>query len=69
MNRRGEPYRSRLGLAIDFRCPGVGSYNVATQVVENTSFDRLYFYNDDRPFHVSIGPQGSGQVTLMQRSP
>lgn len=42
---------------------------VAAWLVENISFDRLYFYNDDRPFHVSIGPQGSGQVTLMQRSP
>lgn len=41
---------------------------VAGWLVENIGFDRLYFYNDDRPFHVSVGPQGSGQITLMQRS-
>ena len=69
LNRRGKPFCPRLGLAVDFRCPDVGSTIVAAWVVENTSFDRLYFYNDDRPFHVSIGPQGSGQITLMQRSP
>lgn len=69
MNHRGKPYCSRLGFAVDLRCPGVGSYKVAGWIVENTAFDRLYFYSDDRPFHVSVGPQESRQITLMQRLP
>jgi hypothetical protein len=35
--------------------------------VENTPFDRLYFYGDDRPIHVSVGPDNSRQVVLMRK--
>ena len=56
VNGEGKPYCSRLGLAVDLRCPGIGSATVAKWVIENTAFDRLYFYDDTRPFHVSIGP-------------
>jgi hypothetical protein len=62
LNRYGRPYCSRLGLAVDFRVPGVSSYLVAQWVIQNTRFDRLYFYGDDRPFHVSVGPDNSKVV-------
>jgi hypothetical protein len=57
LNRSGRPFCRRLGQSVDFRVPKRGSLEVAHWVVENTAFDRLYFYADDRPFHVSFGPE------------
>ncbi|MGH7091602.1 MAG: hypothetical protein ACREFQ_22150, partial [Stellaceae bacterium] len=69
LNGRGKPICSRLGLAVDFHCPGTGSAEVARWVVEQTAFDRLYFYDDARPFHVSVGPDHSRQIILMAKLP
>ncbi len=38
---------------------------VAQWIVANTPFDRLYFYGDDRPIHVSHGPNRDRQIVLM----
>jgi len=38
---------------------------VAQWIVGHTPFDRLYFYGDDLPIHVSYGPDQSRQVVLM----
>jgi hypothetical protein len=62
LNRYGRPYCPRLGLAADVRVPGVSSSEVAQWVIQNTDYDRLYFYGDDRPFHVSIGPENARVV-------
>lgn len=35
-------------------------------VVENTDFDRLYFYGSDKPIHVSYGPEYSRNIVIMQ---
>jgi hypothetical protein len=59
LNRNGSHFCTRLGQAVDFRVPNRTSIEVAHWVVENTPFDRLYFYADDRPFHVSYGPEHS----------
>jgi hypothetical protein len=61
-DRNGRPYCSRFGLAADFRVPGVSSLVVAQWVIQNTGFDRLYFYGAERPFHVSVGPENSKVV-------
>jgi hypothetical protein len=34
---------------------------VADWVAENTRFDRLYFYGEDRSIHVSYGPEQKGE--------
>ena len=34
---------------------------VANWVAENTPFDRLYFYGEERPIHVSYGPEQKGE--------
>jgi hypothetical protein len=47
----------RLGAAVDFIVNDENMREVADWVVENTPFDRLYFYGDDRPIHVSYGPE------------
>ena len=38
---------------------------VAQWVAANTPFDRLYYYGDDQPLHVSHGPEHNRQVVLM----
>lgn len=67
LDSRGKPFCPRLGLAVDFRCPTVGSATVAKWVIENTEFDRLYFYDDTRPCHVSVGPDNKRQAILMTK--
>jgi len=69
LDTKGKPFCSRLGLGIDFRCPGISSITVAQWVAQHTAFDRLYFYNGERPFHVSVGPDNKRQLTLMYKLP
>lgn len=47
----------RLGAAVDFIVEDENMREVADWVVENTPFDRLYFYGENRPIHVSYGPE------------
>ncbi|MEI6067532.1 MAG: DNA phosphorothioation-associated putative methyltransferase, partial [Methylococcaceae bacterium] len=51
----------RLGAAIDFIVDDENMREVADWVAENTPFDRLYFYGEDRPIHVSYGPEQKGE--------
>jgi hypothetical protein len=69
LNRTGKPVCPRLGLSVDFRVPGADSRAVARWVVEHTGFDRLYFYANDRPIHVSAGPEATRQIVVMWRGP
>ena len=69
LNRAGKPICPRLGLAVDFLVPNVDSRLVARWIVENTAFDRLYFYKPDRPLHVSVGPENARQIVEMREGP
>jgi len=64
-NRRGQPVCERLGAAVDFIVDDESMLEVAQWIVANTPFDRLYFYGDDLPLHVSYGPERSRQVVRM----
>lgn len=68
LKRNGTLICARRGIAVDFSIPGVSSKTVAAWVEQNTPFDRLYFYGDDRPIHVSVGPEQSRDVVHMVRS-
>ena len=65
MNRLGNLVCRRLGAACDFIVEYESMLEVAQWVVENTDFDRLYFYGDDLPIHVSYGPERSSQIVIM----
>jgi hypothetical protein len=67
--RAGSALCGRLGLAADLRAPGVDSRALGRWITENTAFDRLYFYEPDRPIHVSVGPDATGQIVDMRRGP
>jgi hypothetical protein len=51
----------RLGAAIDFIVDDENMREVADWVAENTPFDRLYFYGENRAIHVSYGPEHKGE--------
>lgn len=65
LNRRGRPICDRLGAAVDFIVDDESMLEVAQWVVSNTSFDRLYFYGNDKPIHVSYDPDHKRQIVRM----
>ena len=68
-NTRGKLICGRSGAAVDFLVRDESMLEVAQWIAANTPFDRLYFYGDDRPVHVSVGPAESRQVVLMLEGP
>ena len=68
VNTRGNLICKRLGAACDFKVPDESMLEVAQWIVENTPFDRLYFYGDDKSVHVSYGPEQSRAVVIMSES-
>jgi hypothetical protein len=63
---RGDFICPRLGQAVDFIATGASSREVARFIAAQTPFDRLYFYGDDRPVHVSCGPDESRSLVLVR---
>jgi DNA phosphorothioation-associated putative methyltransferase len=66
LNRRRLPICPRLGAAVDFIVEYESMLEVAQWIVQNCQFDRLYYYGDDRPIHVSVGPECQQAVVLMK---
>ena len=64
-NRFGKPICDRLGIAIDFIVEDENMFEVAQWIAANCEFDRIHFYGNDRPLHVSVGHENSKQVALM----
>jgi hypothetical protein len=69
VKQNGEPICKRLGQAADFYIPGVPSTELACWIADELPFDRMYFYGDTRPVHVSVGPENSRSITAMLPSP
>jgi DNA phosphorothioation-associated putative methyltransferase len=67
VNTKGNLICARKGAAVDFIVQSESMLEVAQWIVENTNFDRMYFYADDRPLHVSIGPENKKEVVFMKR--
>jgi hypothetical protein len=65
-NGDGQPICDRFGQAVDLICPGISSASVAGWASQNTQFDRLYFYDEKRPFHISVGPDNARQIIVMR---
>ena len=64
-NRHGTPICDRFGAAVDFIVDDESMLEVAQWVIGNTPFDRLYFYGDGKPIHVSYGPDQKRTVVRM----
>ena len=64
LNARGKPICPRLGAAVDFLVPDESMLEVARWIAANTPFDRLYYYGDRKPVHVSASPEANGAVEM-----
>ncbi len=42
-----------------------GRHDLEKWIMQNTPFDRLYFYGDKRPIHVSYSPEPKGECVDM----
>lgn len=57
-NRNGKYYCDRLGAACDFRIMGLESDLLVEWILEQQlPFDSLYYYEGDRPIHISYSPK------------
>jgi hypothetical protein len=65
LNTRGNLICERKGAACDFIIPDENMLEVAQWIVQNTPFDRLYFYGNDKPLHVSHGDEHNRAIVLM----
>jgi DNA phosphorothioation-associated putative methyltransferase len=61
LNTKKNPICPRLGAAVDFVVDDENMREVAEWIVKNTRFDRLYFYGESRPIHISYGPEQKGE--------
>jgi len=68
LNTRGQPICKRLGAAVDFIVTDESMFEVAQWIVQHTPFDRLYFYGDKRPLHVSYGPDNRQEIVIMKEN-
>jgi hypothetical protein len=59
----------RLGQAVDIRVEGSSSGRVTSWIAANLPFDRIYFYGNERPLHVSVGPQNTRALISMLPGP
>lgn len=68
LNRNKKYICQRLGAAVDFLVEDENMEEVALWVFENTPVDRIYYYGDMLPIHVSYGPDFAGMFIIMKVS-
>lgn len=66
VGRSGALVCARGGAACDFLVVDENMREVASWIISNLPFDRLYYYGEDRPVHVSFGPQNSREAYEMR---
>jgi DNA phosphorothioation-associated putative methyltransferase len=66
--RTGQPICPRLGAAVDFIVEDEDMAEVARWIIANLPFDRLYFYGQDRPVHVSWSETPAGEAWEMRET-
>tara|TARA_B100001059_G_C17710043_1_gene514944 strand:- start:85 stop:630 length:546 start_codon:yes stop_codon:yes gene_type:complete len=70
LNSRGNLICQREGFAVDFKIKNINSTIVSEFVIRKTNFDRLYFYGNTRPIHVSATSENpSKHIYIMRPTP
>lgn len=64
-NSKGNYICSRLGMACDFYIKNISMHAVAKFIIEKLPYDRLYYYGDEKPIHISYGPENNKQIIKM----
>lgn len=68
-NSLGDSICHRGGAACDFLVDDENMQEVADWIIDNTRFDRLYYYGPTRPLHVSYGPEQSSSAFSLHETP
>jgi hypothetical protein len=68
LNSKGTKISKRIGSACDFIVSNQSMADVTRFIVKNLDFDRIYYYGDDRPIHVSISQTPVKHLQLMSES-
>lgn len=70
LNSRGNSICTRGGAACDIFVPNFETrmYEVAKWAAENLPFDRMYLYGEERPIHLSFGPDNMRFIQVMKTS-
>ena len=55
----------RLGAAVDFLVEHEDMFEVANWLTTHLAFDRLYYYGNKKPIHVSVGPEMKGEFIAL----
>jgi hypothetical protein len=66
LDAHGARICERDGIAVDLHVPGRPTGTIRDWIASRLPFDRLYFYADDRPLHLSWAPEPIGQVVEMR---
>jgi hypothetical protein len=67
--RSGAAICNRLGAAVDFLVRDENMRDVSDWIISTLPFDRLYFYGESSPVHVSFGPENKREVIDMISGP
>jgi len=67
VNTKGNIICDRGGAACDIFVTGFENrmYDVANWIADNSPFDRIYLYGNDRPIHISYGPEHNRFIQVM----
>jgi DNA phosphorothioation-associated putative methyltransferase len=60
--RDGAPICDRLGAAVDFLVRDEDMREVVDWIAKSLPFDRVYYYGEHSPIHVSYGPQEAREI-------
>ena len=62
LNQRKKPVCDRLGAACDFIIEDEDMFEVVEWINENIVFDRMYFYGNNRPIHISFSENPKREI-------
>jgi len=68
VNNAGKSICERNGAACDIMFDSVPSSKVVRYIVSRLNYDRIYFYGDHRPVHISVSRNPVQHLQIMQES-
>jgi hypothetical protein len=68
LNKSQNQICDRSGAACDFIVPNVPSNNLVRFIVANLNYDRIYYYGNEKPIHVSVSEKPLRHLQVMAES-
>lgn len=68
LNNAHNPICDRGGAACDFIVPNIATSEIVRFIVEHLNYDRIYYYGNDKPLHVSNAQKPIKHLQIMAES-